>query len=86
MHNLHDAEAAENVKSIRRIPETLLPKGPARMTLVGMARDGYDVYAYTPLQIGVKNSEKRWNVWYNGQRYPLEEWVAEFDRGDQDPE
>ena len=59
MHHVHTAEAAENVKSIRRIPESLLPNGLARKTLVGMAQDGYDVYAYTPLQIGVKDAEKR---------------------------
>jgi hypothetical protein len=81
MHNLHDAECAENVRSIQGIPEMLLPKGQARKTLMGMARDGYNVYAEAPIHIGRKNFEQHWNIWFNGQCYPLEEWLAEFNKG-----
>jgi hypothetical protein len=81
MHNLHDVECAENIRSIQSIPEKLLPKGSARKTLMGMARDGYNVYAAAPTQIRVNVATKHWNIWYNGRCYPLEVWVAEFDKG-----
>jgi hypothetical protein len=81
MHNLHDGECVENVRSVQGIPEALLPKGPARKTLMGMARDGYNVYADAPTQIGRKDTQKNWNVWFNGHCYPLEEWLAEFNKG-----
>jgi hypothetical protein len=81
MHNLHDVECAENVRSIQDIPEKLLPKGPARKALMGMARDGYDVYAGAPRRVGVSSAERHWNIWFNGHCYPVEEWVAEFDKG-----
>jgi hypothetical protein len=83
MHNLHDVECAENVRSIQSIPEKVLPKGSARKTLMGMARDGYDVYADAPTKIHVNAVETRWNIWFNGRRYPLKEWVAEFEKGAQ---
>jgi hypothetical protein len=81
MHNLHAVECAENVRSIQGIPETLLPRGQARKTLMGMARDGYNVYADTPVRIGRKDIEHHWNIWFNGHCYPLEEWLAEFNKG-----
>lgn len=81
MHNLHEVECAENVRSIQSIPERLLPKGPARKTLMGMARDGYDVYAGATVKSGVNAVEKHWNIWFNRRCYPLEEWVTEFNKG-----
>jgi hypothetical protein len=81
MHNLHDVECAENVRSIQSIPEKLLPKGPARKTLMGMARDGYNVYADAPTKIRVNTVETHWKIWFNGHCYPLQEWVAEFEKG-----
>jgi hypothetical protein len=83
MHNLHDVECGENIRSIQSIPEKVLPKGSARKTLTGMARDGYDVYADAPKTFGVYAAEARWNIWFNGHCYPLEEWVAEFEKGAQ---
>jgi hypothetical protein len=83
MHNLHDVECAENVRSIQSIPEKQLPKGPARKTLTGMARDGYDVYAVAPIKSPASAVEPRWNIWFNGHCYPLGEWVAEFEKGAQ---
>jgi hypothetical protein len=80
MHNLHDGDCVENVRSIQGIPESLLPKGPARKTLMGMARDGYNVYADSPLQTGRKDVQKTWNIWFNGYCYPLPEWLAEFNK------
>jgi len=83
MHNLHEVECVENVRSIQGVPEKLLPKGIARKTLMGMARDGYNVYAGATLQIKGISAEKHWNIWFNGRSYPLEEWLAEFNRGAQ---
>lgn len=80
MHNLHDGECADNVRSIQSIPKEFLPSGAARRALMGMAQDGYDVYARTPLQVETNDTEKRWDIWFNGQCYPLKQWLAEFNK------
>jgi hypothetical protein len=81
MHNLHEVECGENVRSIQDVPEKLLPKGTARKTLMGMARDGYNVYAGAIQYMKGNAAEKHWNIWFNGRCYPLEEWLAEFNKG-----
>jgi hypothetical protein len=78
---LHTTECSENVASIRRVPKAVLPNGPARNVLSGMARDGYDCYIYQPAQRpDTPKRERRWNLWLNNQRYDLREWLSEFDQ------
>ncbi|HEU5343161.1 MAG TPA: hypothetical protein VFU60_02345 [Ktedonobacterales bacterium] len=43
------AEIAENVESLRAIPEQELPDADARAALIALAEAGHEVYAYTPL-------------------------------------
>jgi hypothetical protein len=74
-------EASQNVQSIRRIPTRLLPNGEARDYLTGIARDGYDCYAYQPAQHpDTPQEERRYNIWINGRRHDITEWLAEFNK------
>lgn len=77
-------EAAENVASVRRVPRTVLPPGPARDALTAIAAAGYDCYAYA----SGGESIGTWCAWLgpladarrperNG-RVPLAEWCARW--------
>lgn len=77
-------EAAENVQSVRRVPRSMLPDGPARDALLALAAAGRDCYCYAS---GGETSGT-WCVWLgdladarrperNG-RVPLIEWGARW--------
>lgn len=71
--------ANENVQSILEIPEQRLPRGPYGYLVELAARPGSDTYAYMPIQLeGVTPLTGRWNLWIEGQRWDLEEWLATF--------
>lgn len=79
------AEAAENTESVRRVPRSVLPVGPARDALVRLATSGRDCscYASGGEILGI------WCVWlgdlaearrYTGRdgRVPLSEWATRW--------
>ena len=71
----------ENVHSIRMIPKRLLPDGEARNYLTGIAIMGYDCYAYQPAQHpDTPREERRWNLWWNGRRYDIVEWLELYNQ------
>ena len=51
-------EIAEHLDSLAAVPRDILPDGPARITLVGLATAGHDVYAYQ-----AAGEHGPWNLW-----------------------
>lgn len=70
--------ANENVVSILEIPEERLPSGARGYLCELAARPDGDTYAYMPIQLDVTPLTGRWNLWVEGRRWDLDDWLATF--------
>ena len=70
LRRLHPGEVGWNLYSIELVPETELPKGPARDELIKRAKAEEDVYAS---QSG--GSLGTWCVWLVNERVSVREFV-----------
>lgn len=73
------AEAQENAASIRAIPLSELPDGPARDALIALAEAGHEVDAYRPLGSPTHVLWLRPQYpWQDGRLTPAE-WIARYE-------
>ena len=72
---------AENVASLRAIPDSELPDADARAALIALAEAGHDVYAYTPV------GYDRHTIWIRPEwpdqegRWTCAQWIAAYRAG-----